>query len=492
MTRGEARSICIDLFVILSAWFILVGTMLVLQALGLDFGFNIWPIGEFRNWLEFLQNGPGYGAAKLFWAVDHRNALSPWWYLAARPLIDAIPAAPLILHLLVGLFVGIAAYLMLAELTRSRAFALSVGISSALFIPNVYRDEVIWNFVGALGFTLLSIWLFAVFCKDRRKYGFLAASYLAWLVAITTYTIQTGAMAAIFFVSLRERLFLVPWPKAVVGAVADALPYVAFLVVYIMLWITTSPIGIPNAFHLQFSFEALAKSIAFGIWNEHYQFFWIWLMAAGPIRMGVVFALVVLVVSVLLYWLPPPNYAKPTMQALGFALLIAGCIASPTMGLEAMSDMWTPGTRWPMLMQFWSPLVLCLVVFTAISVVPDRFWWLLWKSITACAVGLAILLVLGFNRTQVINARQERAFFASFQSAVTQDRLSGVKFPRRYLIQLIEPAPYLPVEILADPYAHTILGRDVTFRVVTSLPEPSEENTFLIWKDQHLSRPVPQ
>src|SRR3954466_15896713 len=166
MAYPQGRSICEDFLLIFTAWFILIITMLALQALGFDFGFNIWPIGEFRNWLEFLQNGPGYGAAKLFWAVDHRNALSPWWYLAARPLIDAIPAAPLILHLLVGLFVGIAAYLMLAELTSSRALALSVGVLSALFIPNVYRDEVIWNFVGALGFTLLSVWLFAVFCKD--------------------------------------------------------------------------------------------------------------------------------------------------------------------------------------------------------------------------------------------------------------------------------------------------------------------------------------
>ena len=148
---GGARLVRADLLVILSCWAALIATMLVLQALGLDFGFDLWPIGEFRNWLEFLQDGPGYNAAKLFWALDHRNALSPWWYLAARPLIEAVPAAPLVLHLLIGLFVGIAAYLLMAELTSSRSFALSVGILSSLFIPNVYRDEVIWNFVGALG-----------------------------------------------------------------------------------------------------------------------------------------------------------------------------------------------------------------------------------------------------------------------------------------------------------------------------------------------------
>ena len=153
---------------------------------------------NFETGPEFLQEGPGYNAAKLFWAVDHRNALSPWWYLAARPLIEAVPAAPLILHLLIGLFVGIAAYLLMAELLKSRSFAVSVGILSSLFIPSVYRDEVIWNFVGALGCTLVCIWLFAVFCRDRRQTGYLAASYLAWFVAIATYTIQTGAMGGVF------------------------------------------------------------------------------------------------------------------------------------------------------------------------------------------------------------------------------------------------------------------------------------------------------
>jgi hypothetical protein len=463
--------------------------MLVLQLLGLNFGFDLWPIGEFRNWLQFLQDGPGFGVAKLFWAVDHRNALSPWWYIAARPLIDAVPAAPLILHLLAGLFVGIAAYLLLAELTRSRSFALSVGILSALFLPNVYRDEVIWNFVAALGCTLLSIWLFAGFCKDRRKNGYLAASYLAWFVAISTYTIQIGAMGAVFFVSLRKRLFVVPWPSAVVGAVADVLPYAALLVLYVMLWITTTPAGVPTAFQLQFSYQALAKSIAFGVWNQHYQFFWIWLVTAGPQLMIIVFGILTVLMLLVLYRLRRGDYAKPTIQSLGFALLVSACTAGPTIWLESMSDLWTPGTRWPMLMQFWSPFIFCLIVFTVMWAVPDRFWWLLWKSVTACAAAFVILLVLGFNHTQVVHVRQERAFFGELQSFVTQDRLSGVRFPRRYLIQLAEPAPFLPVLQLADRYAQTILGRDVTFRVVKTLPESSEEDTLLIWKDQHLSKP---
>ena len=491
MALKGARSAGIDLFLICAVWSILVGTLLVLQALGLDFGFNIWPIGEFRNWLKFLHDGDGFSALKLFWAVDNRNALSPWWYLAARPLIFALPAAPLILHLLVGLFVGIAAYLLLLEVTHARSFALSVGILSTLFLPNLYLDEVIWNFVGALGCTLISIWLFALFCNDRHKSGYLAASYLAWFVAISTYTIQIGAMGAIFLVSLRERLSVVPWYRAIVGAVADALPYAALLMLYMSLWITTSaPAVLPSAYHLQFSFEALAKSVAFGVWNEHYQVFWTWLLRAGPQLMAVVFGLLVAAILLLLYRQRPRDYPKPARTSLGFAFLIGACIVGPTIALETMSDIWTPGTRWPMLMQFWSPFVLCMIIFTIMSALPDRFWWPVWKTVTASAAAFFILLVLGFNHTQVVYVRHERTFFTELQAAVAQDRLSGLKFPRRYLIQVAEPAPFLPVASLADSYSHTILGRDVTFTLVKSLPNQSNENTLLIWKDQHFSRPL--
>src|SRR3954469_3827347 len=126
----EVRAALTYLALIAAVLLILIATMLLLQGAGLDFGFKIWPFGEFRNWIELLQDGPGVNAAKLFWALDNRNALSPWWYLAARPLIESVSAAPLILHLLAGLFVGISGYLLFTELTRSRPFGSSIGILS--------------------------------------------------------------------------------------------------------------------------------------------------------------------------------------------------------------------------------------------------------------------------------------------------------------------------------------------------------------------------
>ena len=485
---GEARSAYKDILLIFAVWLILIGTMRVLQWMGLDFGFDIRPFGEFRNWMDLLNDGTGWKPAKLFWILDYRNALSPWWYLAARPLLEAIPAAPLILHLLAGLFVGVCAYLLMAELTFSRSFGLSVGLLSSLFIVNVYRDGVIWNFVGALGCSLLSIWLFALFCKDRRNSGYFGASLVVWFIAFGTYTIQTGAMGAIFFVSLRDQLAVSSWPRAMFKAALDVLPYAALLALYLLIWITTTADQVPSAFTFQFSPAAFAKSLAFGIWNEHYHFFWIWLVRGRA--MAVLFLILALAILVLAWSVQGRDCVRPTIQSLCFALLIGACIAAPTVVLEAMSDLWIPGTRWPMLLQFWSPFLFCVLSFALMSSVPARFWRPIWLTFNACAAAFVILLVLGFNRTQVLHVRQERVFFDQLGSAVAQDRASGMNFPRHYLIQLAEPAPFLPFGRLRDVYARTLLGRDVTFEVVATFPKPSANETLLLWKDQHLAKPI--
>lgn len=89
---------------------LLPATMLALQLLGFPFGFSpVKPQGEFKNWLLLLEHKDGglFDVAKISWGWDHRNPLSPWWYMAAKPLILLVPAAPAILHMLAGLFVGI-------------------------------------------------------------------------------------------------------------------------------------------------------------------------------------------------------------------------------------------------------------------------------------------------------------------------------------------------------------------------------------------------
>jgi hypothetical protein len=201
--------------------------------------------------------------------------------------------------------------------------------------------------------------------------------------------------------------------------------------------------------------------------------------------MTILFVLLSLAILALVRMLHAANYVAPTRQGYGLALLIAACVVAPTVGLEASSDVWIPGTRWPMLMQFWSPFLFCVSLFAVISALPHRVRAHVWQAATACAAAFSIILGLSFNHTQVIQVRKERAFFTEFQSVVNKDRASGAKFPRRYLIQVAEPGLYLPqAGRLADAYAHTLLGRDVTFELVDAPPEHDGDSTFFIWNDE--------
>jgi hypothetical protein len=71
----------IDVIYILASLAIMIGAIALLDALGYGVGFNIFPIGEDNHWIDILRRGQGADAARLLWAIDNRNPLSPWWYI---------------------------------------------------------------------------------------------------------------------------------------------------------------------------------------------------------------------------------------------------------------------------------------------------------------------------------------------------------------------------------------------------------------------------
>ena len=111
-------------------------------------------------------------------------------------------------------------------------------------------------------------------------------------------------------------------------AALDVLPYAALLALYLLIWITTTADQVPSAFTFKFSPAALSKSLAFGIWNEYYQFFWIWLVREPP--MAVLFVFLAAAILVLGWLVQGRDCVRPTIQSLCFALLIGACVAAPT------------------------------------------------------------------------------------------------------------------------------------------------------------------
>ena len=131
--NGGARFAYKDILLIFAVWLIFIGTMRVLQWMGLDYGFDIRPFGEFRKWMDLLNEGTGWKPAKLFWSLDYRNALSPWWYLAAASYrSNSRSAADLAIT---GWAIRWRLWLSsVGGLTFSRAFGLSVGLLSVCLL----------------------------------------------------------------------------------------------------------------------------------------------------------------------------------------------------------------------------------------------------------------------------------------------------------------------------------------------------------------------
>ena len=147
-----------------------------------------------------LRRGSGAEAARLLWATDHRNPLSPWWYIAARTIILEFRRRPARTALRVAAVLALAAYCMVVTVAgrQARAFALGLAMLVVVWMANRYTEQIIWNFHGALAASLFSVATYAHFLADGRRRHFLyAISIITWFIAFATYTIQCGAVLAI-------------------------------------------------------------------------------------------------------------------------------------------------------------------------------------------------------------------------------------------------------------------------------------------------------
>src|SRR5262249_34392901 len=233
--RGVRTALWIDTFYILGAFAVMIGAIALLGMLGFGFGFNGYPFGEDNGWIDMPRRGEGAEAGRLFWATDHRNPLSPWWYISTRWIILNFEPGLLALRYATSALVALSSYCLVVTIAgrRSRSFALGFAILIVFWMASRYTEQILWNFQAALAFSLLSIAAYAQFLQgDRRAYHLYAMSLVAWFIAFTTYTIQCGAMLAIAYLALRRNLIAPAGRKsaimrALLTTFADTAPYAA-------------------------------------------------------------------------------------------------------------------------------------------------------------------------------------------------------------------------------------------------------------------------
>jgi hypothetical protein len=450
-----------------------------LGALGLGVGFDIPPLGEDYNWIDILQRGHGTDAARLFWSIDYRNPLSPWWYIAARQLIVNIDAGLLALRYGVTVLLAFSSYLLVITVAArgARAFALALALLVSVWMANRFPDQIIWNFQGALAASMLSVATYARFVTDpRRPYYLYALSLVLWFVAFATYTIQCGAVLAVGYLALRRGS---PSPrKNRIGSVVDRLgstlfdtaPYLALFGLFVLIWQTTmGPLA--DSMPLTFRVAAFMRSVREGIWNGDLEIFydWVrsspnrWAFIAAAAGYGAALCLALQLRNV------RQGYKVPgvSWSTLIDLMIVVACFAVPTVVLESSSAVWAPGTRWPMVYQLTTP-ALVLGVIAALVLGMRSTWrsWL-WNGALALAVAIGVLFSLGHNWYQSAIATNETFIRDSVQRLVAEDVASGRK-PKQVLLMLDEPNRrfWRSADVLSPTIARVWLpGIDTSFRL---------------------------
>ncbi|VTU35510.1 hypothetical protein [Variovorax sp. RA8] len=461
MRKNESAQ---DIARIAAAWLLFLVGLRVMQKMGYPLGFNVWPMGEDRNWLSWLQTGKGSEIARMFWGTNDRNPVSPWWYIAFKPLILWRENGLLFARYLMSLLCGASAYLLLRQL-GPRTFALAVGILCAIFMANGYGDLIYWNFIGALSMSLLCVWAFTHYLRTGSVHWY-GASVVLWFVALASYTLQIGAVLAVAYLSfvsagpgLRARL---------VKALKDTIPFLGVFAVFMLIWRTASSPTMAQYYQTTFTLPGLLQSIAAGVWHPDFPVFLFW-WAPRPLAHPMLVAnMLALAVGVYLLMPKLPAEGARPARSTRDIIMVALCLVAPTVAVESVSVVWGPGTRWRMLHQLWVPLYVAgaaaLVLWVVGRAFPARrahLWALL---VAACAFGLTAVSV-GHNQDQVTATAAERAVRDAMTDVLAAEGPGTSGQVKHFIVVMGPAAGWISSDELSQKYADTWFpGRGVTLR----------------------------
>src|SRR5205809_728336 len=84
-TKTRVRLLCW----LVTVWVSVAVLLVVLGRLGCGTGLRVWPSGEDGVPLDLLQTKGKLSVPSLHWAMENRNPLTSWLYLAAGPIMTA-------------------------------------------------------------------------------------------------------------------------------------------------------------------------------------------------------------------------------------------------------------------------------------------------------------------------------------------------------------------------------------------------------------------
>lgn len=416
-TNNNSLSAHKIVFLIFSLWVIYLLVLGLLQLFGLQLGFAVWPLGEDRNWLGFMQDAPGIQMAHLFWKADDRNPLAPWWWLAAYPFIFKTDWGLYLVRKCVDPFLASVVFLLLDRLGRQqyRTFAFSVALIVLMWNFSAYFEQITWSILVALGFNLLSIFFYCRFLDNQRATGHdLALALLCYLIAIATYTLQSGAIIAVGLLALfRGNSFKQNIKTRFWEATRDTSFFLIIFLIYCSIWYTVSE-HIAHISNWADFFKQSSASLRQFIFHPSY----VLLMKLTRTDWSAeIISLIFVIAFSMLYFIFSKFSANKIINAnikipTGWIVTILLAIALPTLIVESGNTIWLPGTRSVMIQQVWQPLLYVSIIFLLANVLPiknpKRKQQLV---LLAVAVLGAIVVVIGlnYNHRLVIRTQYQKA-----------------------------------------------------------------------------------
>jgi hypothetical protein len=477
---------------ILGLWSAELLLLLILQAFGTGMGLRVRQTGEDRVWQYLMQTNTPFGLTKAFWAINDRNPLSPWWYLAARPLIGLSPYGIYLVRKLVDLFLAISVLMLVDRLGRGRhrLFAMSCAVLTLLWTFTGYTDQIMWNFLGALGVSLLMLWAYCKYVDSGRVAAvYLGISLVLYLVAIATYTLQCSTGIGVFAIGLLRIQVPARGLRASLArmrsAAVDTALYVSLFAVFTMFWYTAArPSSDYYALSLRLIRTQFWPSLVNFVWHFDYPMLlgdvvgsWTWFQIVVASMAGLAFF------GALFTWLarkenrgqiaePESAYGHSLSTTLVLTLAVAISIATATVALESMSAVWLPGWRSRMVQQVFQPLLYLGIAFAVLNWLraraPRAVPMLEVVAPTAlCTV--ALLVGLQFNRELNRFTAIEQRFEAGLKAVVAKPDHT------KFIVRMAPPGVWRNSDSLSEMYVQTFYGSTlVNMRVLQPGPAVSQ------------------
>jgi hypothetical protein len=436
----EDLSFARSLFYVTCVWVTLVILCGLASLVNGDFGLRVVPLGEDRNWLYWIVNSSVRPVQKAFWAMDGRNPLAPWWYLAAAPIIKGSAYGLYALTKLLDLACGFCCVMLVRQIGNDRDSSLAVycGIMATLCSFAVETAScIVWTMTVA---SICSIMSMLIFCRyldgEKKRPAYCLLSLFFYILAIGTYTIQASALIGIFGLSI-HRSSKKPRIKRLLDGIADSIPYAVGLGIFYLIWSTSSGFAAADtiAWHGVFgALKTFATSLTYLFWVPALN---PWVVLPFHVKDGILIAVGIgTIIGAMVFAIQSQMRSSAVRRdtVIGLAIVIIGLCAGTTV-LETFSSVWVPGTRGMMIRQLFLPL----------TVGPMVFWICgshrLIRAIVATLICTALIIPL-----------VGRAWSANTQSRTTETLEAALKaevssISTLKLFVLVEDAPTVPMHM---------------------------------------------